>query len=166
MFVCIRYGTFYHIYNRDCYILSYLFGYKIKELNIKDRECGFPITALNKVMAKLEEKKINYLVLDRRNNYEVDYKEDFKNSNQYDILFKKANAGWLILTDIVVCGGLHLLRLTNIPWYNILYDSQMGEIILGGPFQYMVLVYVLCGTMLGSLFEMIMRQYNRIGLGD
>lgn len=91
MFVCIRYGTFYHIYNRDCYILSYLFGYKIKELNIKDRECGFPITALNKVMAKLEEKKINYLVLDRRNNYEVDYKEDFKNSNQYDILFKKAN---------------------------------------------------------------------------
>ena len=91
MFLCIRYGTFYHIYNRDCYILSYLFGYKIKELNIKDRECGFPITALNKVMAKLEEKKINYLVLDRRNNYEVDYKEDFKNSNQYDILFKKAN---------------------------------------------------------------------------
>lgn len=91
MFVCIRYGTFYHIYNRDCYILSYLFGYKIKELNIKDRECGFPITALNKVMAKLEEKKINYLVLDRRNNYEVDYKEDFKNSNQYDILYKKAN---------------------------------------------------------------------------
>ena len=91
MFVCIRYGTFYHIYNRDCYILSYLFGYKIKELNIKDRECGFPITALNKVMAKLEEKKINYLVLDRRNNYEVDYKEDFKNSNQYDILFKYAN---------------------------------------------------------------------------
>ena len=91
MFVCIRYGTFYHIYNRDCYILSYLFGYKIKELNIKDRECGFPITAFNKVMAKLEEKKINYLVLDRRNNYEVNYKEDFKNSNQYDILYKKAN---------------------------------------------------------------------------
>lgn len=91
MFVCIRYGTFYHIYNRDSYILSYLFGYKIKEINIKDRECGFPITALNKVMAKLEEKKINYLVLDRRNNYEVDYKEDFKNSNQYDILYKKAN---------------------------------------------------------------------------
>ena len=84
----------------------------------------------------------------------------------FAILFKKANAGWLILTDIVVCGGLHLLRLTNIPWYNILYDSQLGEIILGGPFQYMVLVYVLCGTMLGSLFEMIMRQYNRIGLGD
>ena len=91
MFVCIRYGTFYHIYNRDCYILSYLFGYKIKELNIKDRECGFPITALNKVMAKLEEKKINYLVLDRRNDYEVDYKEDFKNSNQYNIFYKKAN---------------------------------------------------------------------------
>lgn len=71
--------------------MSYLFGYKIKDINGKDKECGFPITALNKVMAKLEEKKINYLVLDRRNNYDVDYKEDYKSLNQYDFFYKKAN---------------------------------------------------------------------------
>lgn len=84
----------------------------------------------------------------------------------FAILLKKANSGWLVLTDVLVCGGLHLIRLTNISWYNILYDSQIGELVLGGPFQYMVLVYVLCGALLGALFEIIMRQYNRIGLGD
>ncbi len=84
----------------------------------------------------------------------------------FALMFKKANAGVLILIDLLVCGGLHLVRLTNIPWYNILYDSKIGEVILGGPFQYMVLVYVLCGTFLGLLFEMIMRQYNKIGFVD
>lgn len=84
----------------------------------------------------------------------------------FALMFKKANAGVLILIDLLVCGGLHLVRLTNIPWYNILYDSKIGEVILGGPFHYMVLVYVLCGTFLGLLFEMIMRQYNKIGFVD
>ena len=84
-YVCMfKIGTFYHAYNRDSYILSYLFKYKIKELGNNHKECGFPIAALPKVMAKLEEKEINYLVLDRRNNYDVDNKEDYKNLNNYD----------------------------------------------------------------------------------
>ena len=48
----------------------------------------------------------------------------------------------------------------------MIYDSPFGELVFGGPFQYMILVYVLCGTFLGLLFEMIIKQYNRIGLGD
>ena len=31
--ICLfKSGTFYHAYNRDSYILAYLFDYKIKEL--------------------------------------------------------------------------------------------------------------------------------------
>ena len=81
-------------------------------------------------------------------------------------MFKKAKEGAIILIELLVCGGIHAIRLTNIPWYNMIYDSQFGELVFGGPFQYMILVYVLCGTFLGLLFEMIIKQYNRIGLGD
>ncbi len=41
-------------------------------------------------MAKLEDKKINYMVMDTRNNYDVDYKIDNKNLNEYDEVFEKA----------------------------------------------------------------------------
>lgn len=37
--ICLfKIGTFYHAYGRDAYILSYIFGYKIKDLekNIKN----------------------------------------------------------------------------------------------------------------------------------
>lgn len=84
----------------------------------------------------------------------------------FALMFRKAKEGVLIVIELIVCCGLHLIRLTNIPWYNLIYDSQLGEIVLGGPFQYMVLVYILCGTFLGLLFELIVRQYNHIGLGD
>ena len=42
-------------------------------------------------MAKLEEKKINYMTIDTRNNYDADDKVDNKNLNTYDALYKKAN---------------------------------------------------------------------------
>lgn len=84
-------GNFYHTYNRDSYILSYIFGYKIKELGANHKECGFPEVALPKVLAKLENKKINYLVLDRRNNYDVDEKQDYKKQNNYEKIYVEAN---------------------------------------------------------------------------
>lgn len=90
--ICLfKIGTFYHAYGRDAYILSYIFGYKIKDLEKKYKECGFPTTAIAKVCAKLESNKINYLIIDRRNNYEVDEKEDYKNLNRYTEFYEKAN---------------------------------------------------------------------------
>ena len=38
----------------------------------------------------MEENKINYLLIDRRNNYDVDEKSDNKNLNKYDIFFENA----------------------------------------------------------------------------
>ena len=41
-------------------------------------------------MAKLEEQKVNYLILDRRNNYDVDNFYDNKNLNAYNKIYDKA----------------------------------------------------------------------------
>lgn len=90
--ICLfKIGTFYHAYGRDAYILSYIFGYKIKDLEKNYKECGFPTTAIAKVCAKLESNKINYLIIDRRNNYEVDEKEYYKNLNRYTEFYEKTN---------------------------------------------------------------------------
>lgn len=86
----VKVGSFYHAYGRDSYILSYLFGYKIIKLEENISTCGFSVTSLNKVISKLENKKINYLAVDRRNNYETDLMFEFGNLNTYDEIFNKA----------------------------------------------------------------------------
>ena len=50
------------------------FNYKLKTVEKNIKVCAFPVFALNKIIAKLEENKINYIAVDRRNNYEVDGK--------------------------------------------------------------------------------------------
>ena len=86
--VLIKIGSFYHAYGKDAYILSYIFGYKLKKFEREYVTCGFPIDSISKVMAKLEEKKINYVLLDKRNNYEVDEKSNNKNLNTYDKIYE------------------------------------------------------------------------------
>ena len=85
----IKIGKFYHVYGKDAYIISYLFSYKLKELEGMPL-CGFPLSSLNKIIAKLEEIKINYLIVDRKNNYEVEENSDNKNLNNYTKYFEKA----------------------------------------------------------------------------
>ena len=89
--VCMfKIGGFYHAFGRDADIISYLFDYKIKDTN-GNKECGFPLSSVNKVTAKLQELKINYLVIDRRNNFDVDEKEEYTDLNRYMEYYKKAN---------------------------------------------------------------------------
>lgn len=80
----VEVGSFYYCYGRDCYIMSYMLGYKINILKDNMYSCSFPKNAINKVMAILEQNKINYLILDRRNNYDVEEKSDNGNLNRYD----------------------------------------------------------------------------------
>ena len=89
MYCVIKFGAFYNCFGKDAYILSYLFKYRIRNDN-KIATCGFPKMGITKVMAKLEHQKINYLIIDTRNNYDVDYKMDFKNLNTYEEKLKKA----------------------------------------------------------------------------
>ena len=86
--VLIKIGKFYYAYRKDACILSCLFDYKIK--NDKYKSCGFPVTSLNKVMVELENQKISYLLVDRRDNYEVTHEEDFKKENRYNEVYESS----------------------------------------------------------------------------
>ncbi len=70
-------GTFYVVFDNDCYILYLLLDYKI--INNK---VGFPTSALTKVINVLEEKKINYEVIGE------DKYMNFKTANRYDKFMK------------------------------------------------------------------------------
>ena len=90
--ICLfKIGTFYHCYNRDACILAYLFGYKLKITGENTRECGFPVNSLNKIRAKLEDKKINYAIIDKRSNYDEEEFCNFKNLNRYREIYEKSN---------------------------------------------------------------------------
>ena len=89
--ILIKIGKFYYSYGKDAYILSYLFNYKLNKIEeFNTYSVGFPKTSLAKVTAKLENIKINYIIVDRRNNYEVDQSFDNGNLNTYQVHFKKA----------------------------------------------------------------------------
>ena len=88
--ILIKIGKFYYSYSKDAYIISYIFGSKLKNIEENIKVCAFPIFILNKIMAKLEENKINYIIIDRRNNYEVDEKSDNGNLNKYNLYLEKS----------------------------------------------------------------------------
>ena len=88
--IIIKMGTFYHSYSRDSYILSYLFGYQVKKIQNNYSTCGFPSSALNRVMSKLEELQISYMILNKNENYEVTDEQDFKTKNKYNEMYDKA----------------------------------------------------------------------------
>lgn len=87
--VFVNIGKFYYTYGRDSYIISYLFNYKLNKFDNISR-CGFSDNSINKVIAKLEQNKINYIVLDRKNNYDVVNKLNNKNLNNYNKIFEKS----------------------------------------------------------------------------
>ena len=87
--ILVKIGKFYQVYGKDAYVISYFFEYKLKKVE-EVHMCGFPQSSYNRVIAKLEEKKINYLILDRRNKYEVEGIYDNKNLNTYSKYFEKA----------------------------------------------------------------------------
>ena len=87
--ILVKIGKFYQVYGKDAYIISYLFGYKLKRVE-NVMVCGFPLSSVNKIISILEDKKINYLIVDRRKNYEVDERLDNKNLNNYTKYFEKA----------------------------------------------------------------------------
>lgn len=88
--IMVKVGPFYHCYGRDAIVMSYLFDYNLKKVET-NYNCGFPTSAINKVMSNLEEKKISYMTVDKADNYEVIDEEDCKNDNKYNEIYSKAN---------------------------------------------------------------------------
>ncbi len=82
--VLVEIGTFYYCYGKDAFIISYIGKYKIDIIKENIYSSAFPKTAYNKIISKLEENKINYIILDRRNNYAEREKSNNKNLNNYE----------------------------------------------------------------------------------
>lgn len=94
--VLVQMGKFYYAYGKDAYILSDLFGYKLNNFETNIYSVGFPSNSYSKVISRLERLKINYLILDKRNNYEVLEFQNYKNLNNYNEYFEQAKKEILI----------------------------------------------------------------------
>ena len=98
--VLVKIGKFYNVYLKDAYIISYLFGYKLRDMEKDVKSAGFPEVSLKRVLATLENKKIDYMILDRRNNYDADEKFENGNLNKYNEIYNKAKKHFNILARI------------------------------------------------------------------
>lgn len=87
--VLVQMGKFYYAYGEDAYILSGIFGYKLNEFEKNIYSVAFPGNSYAKVISKLEQLKVNYVILDRRNNYEVLEKQNYKNLNKYGAILER-----------------------------------------------------------------------------
>ena len=76
-------GKFYNIYGDGAIILNYLFGYKI----LIDGKVGFPESALIKVINTIEDKKIDYQIINKDGN---DVIKKYGNFNSYNKILKQA----------------------------------------------------------------------------
>ena len=85
-----RVGVFYNVYGKDSYIMSEYFGYMMKNTTENIPTCGFSKKIINKVKTRLEDKKVNYLIIEPRNNYDVEEKSDNGNLNTYKVELQKA----------------------------------------------------------------------------
>ena len=75
-------GKFLQVFDEDSIIVSYLMGYKIVNSKV-----GFPSNVLFKVINKLEDNNINYLIKYKDNKED---KKDYKRNNNYNEVLVKA----------------------------------------------------------------------------
>ena len=119
--VCLfRMGGFYHTFGNDSNIISYFLGYKVRDIEGGMTECGFPVDSISKILRKLEDNKINYVIIDKRNNYNVEEKENYRNLNRYNKFAEKAKI-------YVNCKK----RIDKINQYlmNNIYDTEIKDVI-------------------------------------
>ena len=78
--ILIKVGNFYEILDKDAMILNKVLGYKLTKLS-NTLKCGFPVSSLSKVKEILDEKHLNYVVVE---NGELTCNKDFKDKNIYN----------------------------------------------------------------------------------
>lgn len=114
--ILVRLGKFYQCFDKDAYIVSYIFDYKLK----KDKyvSCGFPLSALNKVKVRLEHEKIDYIVVDKRLDYEVLGKEQFEKENKYEETYAIAKNQYILKERIGKINKYLVDNLSNVEVVN------------------------------------------------
>lgn len=99
--ILIKCGSFYLSLNDDAIVMNRLFNYKIKETTNLIK-VGFPITSLSKIEKALENKHINYLIVNDDNIQKYKYKNNsyskysFRLDN-YDIFVNRINKIYEVL---------------------------------------------------------------------
>ncbi len=83
----------------------------------------------------------------------------------FAIVMKKAASWVLVVINLVVCVGIHFLNMLDFEWYNYFYNSEIGRFIIGGPADLIMLGYIAVGTVAAALMEVLLRQYNQVGMG-
>ena len=73
--ILIKIGSFYECFDKDALIINELFNYKLKRVN-NSLKLGFPIKTIDIIKLKLEDKNINYIIVDK----EIE-KHEFKDNN-------------------------------------------------------------------------------------
>ena len=73
--ILIKIGSFYECFDKDALIINELFNYKLKRVN-NSFKLGFPIKTIDIIKLKLEDKNINYIIVDK----EIE-KHEFKDNN-------------------------------------------------------------------------------------
>lgn len=75
-------GKFYNALGIDAHILNYYFGYKVMD----NKKAGFPESAFEKVIQKIEDEKISYQIIYTDKN---PYTKNYKKLNRYDNVVKE-----------------------------------------------------------------------------
>ena len=81
--VLIKSGVFYETYNDDCKIMLDLFNYQIKNFKSFSRT-GFPVNNIEKVREKLDEKEIDYMIVENANVINIEHE-----NNRYNFYVNK-----------------------------------------------------------------------------
>ena len=87
--IIIKSGNFYICLNEDAIVLNNAFKFKIIESK-KFIKCGFPLSSLFKVINRLNDIKINYLIVDNditeKEKYTTNNYDKYNTSNNYILL--------------------------------------------------------------------------------
>ena len=114
--VIIKNGIFYYTYNDDAIILWNLFDYKIKD----DNELGFGSNSYSKVLSKLKDKNLSYIVYDSSSNKLDEYLTDNNLYNTYLRISKNKYNDSKLSNNLV--NKINLLLEDNKDNYNVIND--------------------------------------------
>ncbi|MBP3920074.1 MAG: hypothetical protein J6D28_00745 [Bacilli bacterium] len=116
--ILIKSGNFYITLDNDALIVSNIFNYKIKDSSSVIRT-GFPLDSLNKVVSKLEDLSINYLVIDS----DIVSEQSF-DSNQYDTYLMNIQDYKIVISRITKINNTLKSNMLNCNIKNVINDIE------------------------------------------
>lgn len=104
--ILLKIGSFYECFDKDALIINKLFNYKLKRIN-NSFKLGFPIKAIDKILLKLNEENINYLLIE-----EKIVKKEFKDNNylKYNFNMEEIFYNTIRIEKIIDCLNNNLIN--------------------------------------------------------